>query len=177
MEKKKRKNKSYKYNNNSNKSSTYNIENLSEDDLESLFLLDIQLKVTFTVIYGQLLLVQANFQGREVIYSKYNTNNNGNNSNNNLENNDIVSPIVPDKTVLQATYIFFLMKLLFIQIAFIRYNTVYNKKLKGELPYSLEPNILINTANLLDLISNIYYIKAAEEILARDNNQPVFGIR
>lgn len=106
MEKKKRKNKSYKYNNNSNKSSTYNIENLSEDDLESLFLLDIQLKGTFTVIYGQLLLVQANFQGREVIYSKYNTNNNGNNSNNNLENNDIVSPIVPDKTVLQATYIF-----------------------------------------------------------------------
>ena len=58
-----------------------------------------------------------------------------------------------------------------------RYNTVYNKKLKGEFPYSLEPNILINTANLLDLISNIYYIKVAEEILARDNNQPVFGIR
>lgn len=58
-----------------------------------------------------------------------------------------------------------------------RYNTVYNKKLKGEFPYSLEPNILINTANLLDLISNVYYIKAAEGILARDNNQPVFGIR
>lgn len=119
MEKKKRKNKSYKYNNNSNKSSTYNIENLSEDDLESLFLLDIQLKGTFTVIYGQLLLVQANFQGREVIYSKYNTNNNGNNSNNNLENNDIVSPIVPDKTVLQATYIFFLNE------AFIYTNSIY----------------------------------------------------
>lgn len=109
-------------------------------------------------------------QGREVIYSKYNTNNN-------VENNDILSPIVPDNTVLQATYIFFLMKLLFIQIAFTRYNTVYNKKLKGEFPYSLEPNILINTANLLDLISNVYYIKAAEGILARDNNQPVFGIR
>ena len=172
MEKKKRKNKSYKYNNNSNKSSTYNIENLSEDDLESLFLLDIQLKGTFTVIYGQLLLVQANFQGREVIYNKYKNNNNSNNNNGNT-----MSQVTPDKTVLEATYIFFLMKILFIQIAFTRYNTVYNKKLKGEFPYSLEPNILINNANLLDLVSCIYYIKAAEGILARDNNQPVFAIR
>ena len=32
-------------------------------------------------------------------------------------------------------------------------------------------------SHLLELISSIYYIKAAEEILARDNNQPVFGIR
>ena len=134
MEKKKRKNKSYKYKNsynrksnsnkyenysNSNNSSTYNTEDFSEEDIESLLLLEIQLKGTLTVIYGQLLLVQANFQGREVIYSKYNTNNNGNNSNNNLENNDIVSPIVPDKTVLQATDIFFLNE------AFIYTNSIY----------------------------------------------------
>ena len=69
------------------------------------------------------------------------------------------------------------MKLLFIEIAFNRYNDVYNKKLKGEFPYSLEPNILINTANLLDLALCIYYIKEAEEIFVRGNNQPVFGIR
>lgn len=155
--------------NKSNNGSTYNMENLSEDDMYSLYLLDTQLKGTLTVIYAQLLLVQANFQGREVIYSKYKTD--SENSNNEI------TAIVPDKTVLEATYIFFIMKLLFIQIAFDRYNDVYNKKLKGEFPYSLEPNILINTANLLDLVSCTYYIKAAEEILARDNNQPVFGIR
>lgn len=190
MAKNKRKNKSYKYKNsynrksnsnkyenysNSNNSSTYNTEDFSEEDIESLLLLEIQLKGTLTVIYGQLLLVQANFQGREVIYNKYKNNNNSNNSNNN--NGNTMSQVTPDKTVLEATYIFFLMKILFIQIAFTRYNTVYNKKLKGEFPYSLEPNILINNANLLDLVSCIYYIKAAEGILARDNNQPVFAIR
>lgn len=183
MNKNKRKNKSYKYKNscngkqgstkykgssNNNTSSTYNIEEFSEEDIESLFLLEIQLRGTLTVIYGQLLLVQANFQGREVIYNKYKDNNN---------NDNTMTQVTPDKTVLVATYIFFLIKLLFIQIAFSRYNTIYNKKLKGEFPYSLEPNILINNANLLDLISCIYYIKAAQEILARDNNQPVFGIR
>ena len=155
--------------NNSNNGSTYNMENLSDDDIQSLYLLDIQLKGTLAVIYAQFLLVQANFQGREVIYNKYK-------SDNENSNNEITA-IVPDKTVLEATYIFFILKLLFIQIAFDRYNDVYNKKLKGEFPYSLEPNILINTANLLDLVSCTYYIKAAEEILARDNNQPVFGIR
>lgn len=193
MAKKKRKNKSYKNNNssnnnsyknnnasnnntnsnssdnNSNNGSTYNMENLGKDDIQSLSLLDIQLKGTLTVIYAQFLLVQANFQGREVIYNKYKTDSENSKSE--------ITAIVPDKTVLEATYIFFLMKLLFIEIAFNRYNDVYNKKLKGEFPYSLEPNILINTANLLDLVSCIYYIKAAEEIFARDNNQPVFGIR
>ena len=55
MAKKKRKNKSYKYSNNSNKSSTYNIEDLSEDDLESLVLLEIlfiikNLKANFYIL-------------------------------------------------------------------------------------------------------------------------------
>lgn len=185
MAKNKRKNKSYRFKNsytsknnsskytdysNGNNSSTYNREDFSEEDIESLLLLEIQLRGTLIVIYGQLLLIQANFQGREVIYNKYK-------DNNDIDNSNTMSQVTPDKTVLKATYIFFLIKLLFIQIAFTRYNTVYNKKLNGEFPYSLEPNILINNANLLDLISCIYYIKAAEGILARDNNQPVFGIR
>lgn len=185
MAKNKRKNKSYRFKNsytsknnsskytdysNENNSSTYNREDFSEEDIESLLLLEIQLRGTLIVIYGQLLLIQANFQGREVIYNKYK-------DNNDIDNSNTMSQVTPDKTVLKATYIFFLIKLLFIQIAFTRYNTVYNKKLNGEFPYSLEPNILINNANLLDLISCIYYIKAAEGILARDNNQPVFGIR
>ena len=185
MAKNKRKNKSYRFKNsyksknnsskytdysNENNSSTYNREDFGEEDIESLLLLEIQLRGTLIVIYGQLLLIQANFQGREVIYNKYK-------DNNDIDNSNTMSQVTPDKTVLKATYIFFLIKLLFIQIAFTRYNTVYNKKLNGEFPYSLEPNILINNANLLDLISCIYYIKAAEGILARDNNQPVFGIR
>lgn len=190
MAKNKRKNKSYRFKNsytsknnstkytdysNGNNSSTYNTEDFSEEDTESLLLLEIQLRGTLIVIYGQLLLMQANFQGREVIYNKYKDKNDIDNSKNS-NNSNTMSQVTPDKTVLKATYIFFLIKLLFIQIAFTRYNTVYNKKLNGEFPYSLEPNILINNANLLDLISCIYYIKAAEEILARDNNQPVFGI-
>ena len=177
MTKNKKKNNSNKYKDysNSNNSSTYNREEFSEEDIESLLLLEIQLRGTLIVIYGQLLLIQANFQGREVIYNKYKDNNDIETST--INNGNTVSQVTPDRTVLKATYIFFLIKLLFIQIAFTRYNTVYNKKLNGEFPYSLEPNILINNANLLDLISCIYYIKAAEEILARDNNQPVFGIR
>lgn len=162
-------------------SSTYGIENISEDDLQSLYLLDIQLKATMFVIYGQLLLCEANFQGRQVIFDKYNNESKNNNESNDSEDSQDstspISPVTPDKTVLQATYIFFTMKLIFIQIAFTRYDMVYNKKINGKFPYSLEPNEIINTANLLDLISCIYYIKAAEEILARDNNQPVFGIR
>lgn len=185
MAKKKRKNKKSlnssknNYNTNNKKtnnkeenggSSTYNIENISEYDLQSLYLLDIQLKATMFLIYGQLLLCEANFQGRQVIFDKYNNNDSENNTSS-------ISAVTLDKTVLQATYIFFTMKLIFIQISFTRYDMVYNQKINGEFPYSLEPNEIINTANLLDLISSIYYIKAAEEILARDSNQPIFGIR
>lgn len=154
-------------------SSTYGIENISEEDLQSLNLLDIQLKATLIVIYAQLLLCEANIQGRQVILNKYiKEEKDDSNINENL-----IYPNFPDKTVLQATYIFFAMKLVFIEVAFTRYNMNYNKKLNGDFPYSLEPNEIINSANLLDLVSCIYYIKAAEEILARDNNQPVFGIR
>ena len=75
MAKNKRKNKSYKYKNsynrksnsskdanyyNSNNSSTYNTEEFSEEDIESLLLLEIQLKGTLTIIYGQLLLINKN---------------------------------------------------------------------------------------------------------------------
>lgn len=166
-----------KYNKNDNNtnyySSTYGIENISEDDLQSLYLLDIQLKATLVVIYGQLLLCEANLQGKQIILNKYSKEEKDNSNNN--ENS--IYPISPDKTVLQATYIFFVMKLVFIEIAFTRYNMNYNKKLNGDFQYSLEPNEIINSANLLDLISCIYYIKAAEEILSRDNNQPIFGIR
>ena len=69
--KKNRNSNKYKGYSKGNNSSTYNREDFSEEDIESLHLLEIQLRGTLIVIYGQLLLIQANFQGREVIYNKY----------------------------------------------------------------------------------------------------------
>ena len=138
--KKNRNSNKYKGYSKGNNSSTYNREDFSEEDIESLHLLEIQLRGTLIVIYGQLLLIQANFQGREVIYNKYKSNDDIETGG--INNSNTTSQVTPDRTVLKATYIFFLIKLLFIQIAFTRYNTVYNKKINGEFPYSLELNIM-----------------------------------
>lgn len=157
-----KKHKDNKYYNSSDK------REISSDDLESLKLLAIQIEGMKIGVTGYILLFISTMQGIELILAKYN-------SESNLENN-VKSSAQPDFIALQSTYIFFIERLIFIYVALTRYDIVYNKSLAGDFPYSLEPNIFINTANLLSILAGIYFILGAEGIYARDNVQPVFGV-
>ena len=94
--KKKCKNKNKKSNtydnNNSNFSNDYE---MSEFDIKSLKLLQLQILIIFINIYANFILYISSLQGIELIYSKYNG------------NNDYEYKISPDKTDLEGLYIFF----------------------------------------------------------------------
>jgi len=55
-------------------------------------------------------------------------------------------------------------------------NHVYEKKMNGEITYSLQPNMDINTSNILKTIGAFYSVIAAIGIYYRDISQPIFGI-
>ncbi len=163
--KKKCKNKNKKSNtydnNNSNFSNDYE---MSEFDIKSLKLLQLQILIIFINIYANFILYISSLQGIELIYSKYNG------------NNDYEYKISPDKTALEGLYIFFTTQLVIANIAITKYNMLYERKQKGEISYSLEPNVNIVIANIINIISNVYLVTGAEGIYARENNQPIIGV-
>ena len=48
--------------------------------------------------------------------------------------------------------------------------------MNGEITYSLQPNMDINTSNILKTIGAFYAVIAAIGIYYRDISQPIFGI-
>lgn len=48
--------------------------------------------------------------------------------------------------------------------------------MNGEITYSLQPNMDINTSNILKTIGAFYSVIAAIGIYYRDISQPIFGI-
>lgn len=141
---------------------------INYDDLQSLRLLSIQIEGIKIGVIAYILLFISSMEGVNLIYSKYDTESATEEKNN--------ARAQPDFIALQATYIFLIERLIFIYVALTRYDIVYSKSLVGEFLYSLEPNIFINTANILSLIADLYFILGAEGIYARDNVQPVFGV-
>lgn len=150
-------------NNSNNDSSNINFEDISKEDLFSLELLRQQILASIISIYGSIVSYNAALQGVQVIIENY-------------TKMERVSPIAPDLSGLQAAYIFLATRLIFTKVSFTRYAIVREKKEKGEFKYSLNANLNINAANLIGLLSNLYLIRGAEQIVARDNNQPIFGI-
>lgn len=55
------------------------------------------------------------------------------------------------------------------------YNIIYNRKLNGDFPYSLEPNEDINKSITLKYLGDVYALKGAIEIYQRDGDS-VFEI-
>ena len=58
----------------------------------------------------------------------------------------------------------------------INYNLAY-EDINNGADYSIQPNIDLITANVLNVTAAIYYIKAANGLYDRDNLQPIFGFR
>jgi len=71
---------------------------------------------------------------------------------------------------------FFATQLIFTRIAIVRYNILYEEKERGEIDYSLEPNINIIRSNIVSIISLLYLIAGAEGVYERDNGQTIFGV-
>lgn len=153
--------------NTSNRDSNSSSSNMiSDEDKESLRLLSLQLRAILIDYYGETLLWNATMQGISYILEKYD----------NIERNEHDTTLTPDIVALQSTEVFLAAKIIFSNVGFTRFDIVSQKKAEGTFKYSLQPNMDINIANVLNLIASYYYIRAAKGIVARDNTQPVFGI-
>lgn len=144
---------------------TYNLGKISDEDMESLRLLSLQLKAILLDYCGDTLLWNSTVQGIQYILEKYDR----------INDNEHTSTLAPYVLALQSAYAFLAAKLILINISFTRFNIVSKKKAEGTFKYSLQPNIDINIANALNLIVSYYFIRAAQGIVMRDNVQPVFG--
>lgn len=158
-------NKTENFNDSSNSSNSAYFNNISSEDKEALRLLSLQLRGIALDFYGEILFLTSTMQGISYILERYD----------NIEGNEHSTTLAPDVIALQSSYTFLAAKLIFINIAFTRFNIIYKKKEEGTFKYSLWPNYYINFANVLSLIVLYYYIRAAQGIVARDNTQPVFG--
>lgn len=138
------------------KSTYYN-----DKESEKLQLLAVQQLVIILNIYGQVLLYKAALLGVELVETHF--------TNNELQ-------IEADTLVKQAVYIFLITGLLSAQLAMINYNLAY-EDINNGADYSIQPNIDLITANVLNVTAAIYYIKAANGLYDRDNLQPIFGFR
>ena len=144
-----------KFENNSKENS------ITQEDEEEWYLLGIQKNADIICIISDILSYIATIESIELIYSRYNDTNYSDN---------------PDIPTLQSAILLFLTRLIYTQIAFIRFNHVYEKKMNGEITYSLQPNMDINTSNILKTIGAFYSVIAAIGIYYRDISQPIFGI-
>lgn len=155
----------YKYNyNESNINNQYNIDisNFSEDDKEELYLLNIQKFADIIFIVSDVISYISTKESIDLIYSKY----------------GFIPDRIPnpDVSAIQSIVLTLAARLIYTQIGFIRYEHLYDKKINGELEYSLKPNVDINISNIFRTVGNFYGLMAAIEIYNRDMGQPIFGI-
>lgn len=136
--------------------------NMSDEDIETLKLLNIQKTAQIIFIYSDILSYISTLEGIELIYRKYRSNSGR------IPNPDILA--------VQSVYLAVMAKMITTKISFTRYKKLYKKQMEGEFEYSLEPNININTGNVLGLISYFYLLSGAIGLYERDLSQPVFGI-
>lgn len=148
----------YKGNDTSNK-----FNEISDDDKLSLQLLEVQLLNILFGIYTNTLAVKATFEGANIIYSKY--------------TDDPISPLGQDYLVLQIANQSLFTQVISTQLAFMRYEQLYEQKMRGEFDYTLQPNIDFIISNILSLIAGFYFINGVEGNIQRDSNQPTIPIR
>lgn len=148
----------YKKNNRNNKkkSSYYN-----DKESNKLQLLAAQQLTIILNIYGQVLLYKSTLLGVEFVKTHF-------------TNNELI--VQADGLVKQAVNIFFIAGLILAQLAIINYNISYEDIRNGS-NYSIQPNIDLLTANILNITAGIYYIKAANGLYDRDSLQAILGFR
>ena len=134
----------------------------TDNDKEELNLLSIQHIADIIFIISDILSYIATLESVDLIYSKYN------------DKLDIIPN--PDIPVLQSALLSLLARMLYNQVGFTRYSHLVERKMNGEIDYSLSPNININTGNVLKTAGTFYGLMAAIEIFNRDLQQPIFGV-
>lgn len=147
---------------NNNEETKMNYENMSPDDIQALELLKVQKIAQIMFIYSDILAYESTLEGIELIYSKY--------------NGKQEHFFNPDATAVQSLNWAIFAKVISTGIGFTRYEHLYEKAIKGEIDYSLTPNININFGNAIGLVSYFYLLYGAIGIYERDLSQPVFGI-
>ena len=148
--------------NNKDSSSSNGENNLTSEDMLNIQLLNFQLVGVTLSLYANALLYEAYIKSYDLIYNK--------------ENVTREDKLQIDTIILKALYAFLASALISAQIANIRYGVVSDKINKGEVNYSIQPNIDLFIANVLNVTANIYYIKGTKGLYDRDNIQPIFGI-
>ncbi|GAA0076488.1 hypothetical protein UT300005_08660 [Clostridium sp. CTA-5] len=141
-----------------------NNQNMSEDDINSLNLLEIARCIQIVNIYADILGYISIMEGFELIYNKYNNNSNSED----LPNPDFLS--------LEAVTLGVITRLIATQIGFIRYDDLYRKSTNGEITFSLQPNIDINIGNVIGILSSYYILKGVKGVYDRNSNQPIFEV-
>lgn len=154
--------KSRKCSNNNININGININDITPNDLESLRLLDVQINAILISIVASLLAYLATIESVDIIINEY-------------RENPIVEPN-PDIPALQSVSLGLVSSILLTNIGFTKYNILSERSSRGEIDYSLEPNININFSNVFGIISYLYALSGAQGIYLRDLNQPIFGI-
>lgn len=143
--------------------SYYSNFNMKESDKNTLKLLNIQKLAVSMNISSDLLSYISTNESIQLVYNKY------------LDNP--LSTPNPDIPALQSAYLSYLARIILAQIAFSRYNTLYEQSLTDEgINFSLTPNININIGNVFGIISYYYILQGTKGIYDRDLNNPIFGI-
>lgn len=135
---------------------------ISSEDKESIRLLNDQLGACIVGTLAYLFLYESTYEGIELIFKKY--------------SGEEIYTTEPDILSLESTYLFLIERLIFANVAFTRFNIVYNKAINGQFNFSIKPNVDICIANIFNIIADIYFIIGAQGIYDRDRLQPIFGI-
>ena len=135
---------------------------MNENDKEELRLLNIQHRADVICIISDIFSYRATLESIELVYSRYDN-----------TADQIANPDIP---AIKAALLLLIARLIYNQIGFIRYDHLYERKMRGEYEHSLKPNVDINIANIFKTIGSFYGLIAAIEIYNRDLQQPIFGI-
>lgn len=149
------------YNNNGYE---FNNMNYTSDQLEELRLLMLQEQADITGIVADILSYASTRAGFQIVED---------NANNINDQYDVARA---DILAIQSMYLTIFARLIYTQIGFTRYEHLYDRYKNGEIDYSLQPDMDINTGNIIRLISNYYLLRGALGIYERDSNQPIFGV-
>lgn len=139
-----------------------NGKEVSNNDFRKLQLLNLQLSALRISILSDLYAYESTLDGIRLVYNKY-----------------LDTPITtpnPDVLAIQSIALGFIAKIIITSIGFARYEELTKQASRGEIDFSLQPNVNINIANILSSIGYVYSLNGAQGIYERDITQPVFGI-
>lgn len=147
-----------KTSNNNSSNNNSNNTGISEADLKSLDLLNIEKYAMLLIFYSDYLSYITTIEAIDLISNRA--------EKSAQEQQELTIKI--DEQVVLSVRLTMIARLMFLKVALARFDTVYNQKLNGEFPYSLEANELVNKSLTLKLVGDAYSLQAALEFLRRD---------